>query len=221
MLILTCPGLAGPLQAAYAEFGAMVLSDDVLLGPPETPPGALRPDMKRYVEFAEHAADVPLALVELRRVLISRLDECSRALEEATTARLTAPLAQMMDRCAGPVLRMTWYPAGFVGEVNQPHTDIDLFTILPAATQPGLQRRAGDQWLPVAIGEDEVAVMTGEILQELGVAPAIEHRVLGSRQERLSVSLFVNADPDLVVRQDVCVGDLMKRRFQSVRQVGT
>ncbi|HQV04698.1 MULTISPECIES: 2OG-Fe(II) oxygenase family protein [unclassified Novosphingobium] len=221
MLILACPGLAGPLQAAYAEFGEMVHSDDVLPGPPETPPGALQPDPKRYLEFAERATDVPLALVELRRVLIARLDVCARALEEVTTTRLTGPLSLMMDRCDGPVLRMTWYPPGYVGEVNQPHTDIDLFTILPAATQPGLQRRAGDQWLPIAIGKDEVAVMTGEILQELGVAPAIEHRVLGSGQQRMSVSLFVNADPDLVVRQDFRAGDLMKRRFQSVRQVGT
>jgi len=220
MLHLACPDLAQPLRDAYDIFDKMVHDDHVAWGRPETPLGAPGPDPKRYFDFGESATGVPAPLLHLRAILTRTIDRCVSVLEQTLRIPLDAPLSSMVDRAEGPVLRLTWYPAGFIEEINQSHCDIDLFTILPAATRPGLEYRRGSDWSSVRIDENEVVVMPGEILQELGAAEAVAHRVVGTGDDRISCSLFVNAKPSLVIRENVLAGDLMEERLRAVQRLG-
>ena len=109
-------------------------------------------------------------------------------------------------------------PRGRIGPVNHHHTDIDLFTVLPAATRPGLQFRSGNGWEVVGVGPSDVIVLPGELLHHFGGLPAAEHRVISDGSERMSASLFVNADPALHVEGHGRVADLFDARLAAVRR---
>lgn len=220
MLTLASPNLTPVLAAAYVEFREMVARGEAT-GAPETPLGAARPDSKQYVDFILGVGGTPAAIKALHEMLAILPYRFASALTEAFGLGDFPPLGTLIDESDGPVLRMTWYPAGAVGEINQPHTDIDLFTILPAATNPGLEVFADGKWVPAGIGRDEVAVLPGEMLEQLGAAKAIKHRVVaGKGHERISSSLFVNASPRLIFRDGSRASDVMKARLDEIRGSG-
>ncbi len=189
------------------------------IGAPETPLGASHPDTKLYLDFRSAAKETPLAIRTLHEMLSQLPDRFAVNLTAAFGLNNFPPLSTLMDKRDGPVLRMSCYPVGAAGEINQAHTDIDLFTILPAATGVGLQIFSDGQWAPVEVGDDEVAVIPGEILEQLGAVQATKHRVFASQgRERISASLFVNASPALIIRDDVMAGDLMKERLENIRR---
>jgi isopenicillin N synthase-like dioxygenase len=206
------------LQAGYATFRELIEAGGATWGAPETAVGANSADAKRYMEFGSRASgNVPAALRELRLTLIEVIDEHRKELEAVMLTGIARPLEDLVDRHDGPVLRFTWYPGGCAGEVNQAHTDIDLFTLLPAATRPGLEILSANGWQPVGTGWSEILVLRGEILHHLGGRPATEHRVVTDGHERISTSLFVNADPSLPTRARGRVGDLFDARLAAVR----
>lgn len=217
MLNLDCPQLAEPLQAAYATFRDLIAADGAIWGVPETPLGAARADPKRYMEFGSRTScNVPAALRDLREIMIQMIYERRNDLEVIVLAGIARPLDDLLDRRDGPLLRFTWYPGGCEGEVNQPHTDINLFTLLPAATRPGLEVLSEAAWKPVETTWFEALVLPGEILQHLGGGPATKHRVVTDGHERMSASLFVNAEPSLPTRSGGRVSDVFDARLAAV-----
>ncbi len=219
VLILDCPRLSEPLQAAYTTFRELLAADGATWGEPETPLGANRADPKRYVEFGSRpSGNVPAVLRDLREIMIELIDERRKDLELTVLAGIDRPLEDLLDRRDGPVLRFTCYPGGYAGEVNQPHTDINLFTLLPAATRPGLEVLSEAAWKPVEPTWFEVLVLPGEILHHLGGSPATKHRVVTDGHERMSASMFVNADPSLPIRGEGRVSDLFDARLTAVRR---
>jgi isopenicillin N synthase-like dioxygenase len=86
------------------------------------------------------------------------------------------------------------------------HEDINLITVMPASTQPGLElkTRAGE-WMPVTTPRDVLICDTGDMMQLLtgGILPATTHRVVnppGADGGRLSLPLFVHPRPDYVLQ---------------------
>lgn len=77
-----------------------------------------------------------------------------------------------------------------------PHTDIDLMTLLPFATEKGLQLEMDGQWLNVVVPEDAFIVNVGDMLQNLtnGLFKSAKHRVLAAEpnKERYSMVFFVH-----------------------------
>jgi 2OG-Fe(II) oxygenase superfamily len=220
MLRVSSPGLTPILAAAYGEFRKIVERGEAI-GIPETPLGASLPDSKLYRDFRFAAEETPLAIRKLHEMLSQLPDRFAVNLTSAFGLNNFPPLSTLMNKRDGPVLRMTWYPVCAAGEINQAHTDIDLFTILPAATSVGLQVFSDGQWVPLEVGNDEVAVIPGEILEQLGATQAAKHRVFASQgRERISASLFVNASPALIIRGDVRASDLMKERLDCIRRDG-
>jgi hypothetical protein len=219
VLVLSCAGLPQVLEAGYAAFKELLQGSTAAFGEPETAIGADRSDCKRYLEFgSEERADIPKVLRELRQMLCRIVDERSDELEVSLLREAGSPLAKLLDRRRGPVLRLSWYPGGPIGPVNHPHTDIDLFTILPASTRPGLEFRSRNRWEGVGIGPSEVLVLPGELLQYFGGLSPVEHRVMGDGSERVSASLFVNADPSLDVEGHGRVAGLFEARLAAVRR---
>jgi isopenicillin N synthase-like dioxygenase len=100
------------------------------------------------------------------------------------------------------LLRVSYYPA--LTEIDSahpvywaaPHTDIDLFTILPFATERGLQLEFDGQWLNVVVPEDAFIVNVGDMLENLsnGLFISARHRVMALEpgKERFSMVFFIH-----------------------------
>jgi hypothetical protein len=217
LLILRSEALVEVVPAAYAAFRGLVEQDAVTFGPAETALGAAGPDRKRYLELSGMGGPpLPASLTGLRDCLCAMV---THSLDQIGTVVLPSgrALQSMIDRRAGPVLRLSWYPPGPVGPVNHEHTDIDLFTLLPAATGPGLQVLGDGRWQQVDPGADGAVVLAGALAQEFGGVPAACHRVVGDGRERISASLFVNARLDLLTDGGELVSDLFSRRLHEVQ----
>ncbi|MFK7929163.1 MAG: isopenicillin N synthase family dioxygenase [Myxococcota bacterium] len=105
------------------------------------------------------------------------------------------------------VLRVIHYPdtgdtvpAGAVRAAQ--HEDINLLTVLPASTQPGLELLTRDgSWLPVQTPPNVMICDTGDMMQLItgGRLPATTHRVVNPEASdggRLSMPFFLHPSPD-------------------------
>jgi isopenicillin N synthase-like dioxygenase len=111
-----------------------------------------------------------------------------------------------MVRDGNSVLRFIHYPDqdGAVppGAVRAAqHEDINLLTVLPASTRPGLELLTRDgAWMPVQTPPDVMICDTGDMMQRLTVGrlPSTTHRVVnpeGSDGGRLSMPFFLHPHP--------------------------
>lgn len=86
------------------------------------------------------------------------------------------------------------------------HEDINLMTVLPASTRPGLELMTRDgRWMSVDTPPNVMVCDTGDMMQRLtaGRLPATTHRVVnpeGSDGGRLSMPFFLHPHPDFVIR---------------------
>lgn len=86
------------------------------------------------------------------------------------------------------------------------HEDINLLTLLPAATQPGLQLLTPDgEWLDISPPAGAIILDTGDMMTAVtgGLLPATTHRVInpkgGSQGARLSMPFFMHPRPDAIL----------------------
>lgn len=100
------------------------------------------------------------------------------------------------------------------------HEDINLITLLPAATDSGLEILTRDgQWLAVPSLEGQLIVDTGDMMKRLtnDVIPATTHRVVnpqGEPKERYSMPFFVHPHPDASLEVIAeCVPDGEKPKY--------
>jgi len=97
----------------------------------------------------------------------------------------------------------TTVPAGAVRAAA--HEDINLMTILPSSTRPGLELLTRDgEWLAVETPPDVMVCDTGDMMQLLtaGRLPATTHRVVNpddSDGGRLSMPFFIHPHPDALL----------------------
>lgn len=108
---------------------------------------------------------------------------------------------------SNPPVNLVWAAA---------HTDIDLFTILPRATERGLQvLNAQNEWVDVIVPDGAFIVNAGDMLQNItnGVYKSSVHRVVSKDKnvERYSVVAFIHARPQ----------DNMQPLAKFVDQIGT
>ncbi len=103
------------------------------------------------------------------------------------------------------LLRSLYYPGmdeKMLSNLDQPlywaapHTDIDLMTLLPFATEKGLQLEIDGQWMNVVVPEDAFIVNIGDMLQNMtnGLFKSAKHRVFASEpnKDRFSMVFFVH-----------------------------
>jgi isopenicillin N synthase-like dioxygenase len=84
------------------------------------------------------------------------------------------------------------------------HADINLITVLPRATGPGLEVCVAGQWRAVLPTENRLIINTGLMLERLsnGRLPSGWHRVIappGARGERISVVQFCHPRPSTIL----------------------
>lgn len=171
------------------------------------------------------------------------LDDTGKIMLEA----LTFPLELERDyfskmMCEGnSILRLLHYPP--VPDGVDPrcvraaaHEDINLITILVAATASGLQLKDRDgKWLPVESDPNSLIVDAGDMLARLtnDVIPSTTHRVVnpddGTNGHRYSMPMFIHPNPDAMLTcLPSCIGASAKYPpissqdflYQRLREIG-
>ena len=157
-----------------------------------------------------------------------------RWVEETSPPQIKAgysmPLPDMIDGSDQTLLRVLHYPP--LSGLEQPgavraaaHGDINLLTILPAATEPGLQVLGKDQqWHDAPCDFGLLIVNIGDMLQEAsgGFYPSTVHRVLNPQGEartksRLSLPLFLHPRREVVLSERYTVGSYFEERMKELR----
>ena len=148
-------------------------------------------------------------------------------------ARYSMPLTKMIDGCQETLLRVLHYPP-LVGD-EEPgavraaaHGDINLLTILPAATEPGLQVLGKDNaWYDVPCDFGLLIVNIGDMLEEASghYYPSTVHRVLnpvgaGAKKSRISMPLFLHPRREIVLSERYTVGSYFEERMRELSRNG-
>jgi isopenicillin N synthase-like dioxygenase len=145
---------------------------------------------------------------------------------EEIKAHYSMPLSKMIDGSDQTMLRVLHYPPLTGNEEPgavraAAHGDINLLTILPAATQSGLQVLGKDQaWHDVPCDFGMLIVNIGDMLDEAsrGYYPSTTHRVLNptgedAKKSRVSLPLFLHARPDVVLSERHTAGSYLEERL--------
>lgn len=145
-------------------------------------------------------------------------------------ARYSMPLPQMLEGSDHTLLRVLHYPplsgAEDAGAVRAAaHGDINLLTILPAATEPGLQVLGKDDaWHDVPCDFGLLIVNIGDMLQEASghYYPSTVHRVLNPVgdarfKSRISLPLFLHPRREVVLSERYTVESYFNERMQELR----
>ena len=168
--------------------------------------------------------------------LFERLEGFANDLLEAVGAYLGQPPSTFRDmvRDGNSVLRVIHYPdlggppaPGAVRAAQ--HEDINLLTVLPASTRPGLEILTRDgRWMPVQAPPGAMVCDTGDMMARItgGRIPATTHRVVnpeGADGGRLSMPFFLHPHPDIVLRPLLGEGapairarDFLRQRLQEI-----
>lgn len=145
--------------------------------------------------------------------LYKQLDDVGRTLLQALTFPLDVD-QEYFDRMVtdgNSILRLLHYPPIPEGADPRclraaPHEDINLITILPAATASGLQLKDRDgKWLDVSAEPDTLIVDAGDMLARAAndVIPSTTHQVINtpeaSHLPRYSMPFFIHPNPEAIL----------------------
>ncbi len=126
------------------------------------------------------------------------------------------------------LFRILHYPPvgeGAEGVRAEAHEDINLITLLPSATAPGLQvKDAAGNWHDVGVdGENAIIVNVGDMLQELtnGYYISTTHRVLNPTGEealkpRYSAPLFLHPHSDFMLSSRHTANSYLMERLREL-----
>ncbi|MBX3018222.1 MAG: isopenicillin N synthase family oxygenase [Bdellovibrionaceae bacterium] len=145
--------------------------------------------------------------------LYFKLEEAGKALLQALTLPLDVPQHYFDNMVSegNSILRLLHYPPIPAGTDPRclraaPHEDINLITILPAATATGLQLKDRDgTWLDVDAEPDTLIVDAGDMLARITneVIPSTTHQVINSpeagQKSRYSMPFFMHPNPEAIL----------------------
>lgn len=160
--------------------------------------------------------------------LIVHLDQHSEKLQEALSIFMGQQpdfLANMTSNGAC-LLRALYYPKTLHPTQfwAAEHTDIDLFTILPKATEKGLQVLYQGEWIDVRVPKNAFIINCGDMLENMsnGYFKSSVHRVVSQPgKERFSIVYFIHPkDEDRLDPLPLCIHMTGKtRRFPNANRL--
>ncbi len=123
------------------------------------------------------------------------------------------------------ILRMLHYPEiqeGWRGIRAAAHEDINLITLLIAATASGLEVKTREgKWIEVQEQPDSIVVNVGDMLQLFSGGRLISttHRVRNSDRERFSMPYFIHPRPEVVLHKEsnYTAGEYLERRLVEIK----
>lgn len=199
----------------------------------ETAKGYAKRDLKEFYHIyptGRFPAEVSKAALEYYQAGSKLAAELLQWVEQHTPAEIKAkysmPLSNMITGSDLTLLRVLHYPPLRGDEEPDAvraaaHGDINLLTILPAATQAGLQVLGKDQaWHDVPCDFGMLIVNIGDMLDEAsqGYYPSTIHRVLNptgadAKKSRISLPLFLHPRPDVVLSDRYTAGSYLNERL--------
>ena len=183
----------------------------------ETAKGYNKKDLKEFYHFypwgrcPELTKTVTMSLHrELNQMAVTLLGWIEHYLPAEISAHLSMPLSEMIKDSQQTLFRLIHYPP-LTGQEEPgalraaPHEDINLITLLPAATAKGLQvKDSQGNWLEVPCDPGWIIVNVGDMLQECTqhYYPSTTHRVVNptgedAKKPRLSMPLFLHPRDDV------------------------
>lgn len=209
-------------QYGYTPFGTEHAKDDP------------RPDLKEFWHIHRSGGRVANVFPQIVPVFERVMTDMYTALD-AASVRLLYMLSEYMgtyDRHfadmvhkGSSLLRVLHYPkieGTPDGMRSAPHEDINLFTLLVAATTSGLEIKTKDgEWIPVNNPPNAIIVNCADMLQlhTAGRLPSMTHRVVnGDGGERFSMPFFVHPRPDVVLSSDprITAGEYLDQRLREI-----
>jgi isopenicillin N synthase-like dioxygenase len=206
----------------------------------ETAKGHTRRDLKEFFHiypwgrYPSEVSDAARRYYDqgnaLAQTLLAWVEACS---PPEVRARYSMPLPDMLDGSDHTLLRVLHYPpltgdepAGALRAAA--HGDINLLTLLPAATEPGLQVLGKDGgWHDVPCDFNFLIVNIGDMLAEASGHhyPSTVHRVLNPAgaartKPRISLPLFLHPRREVVLSERYTVGSYFDERMQELRGSG-
>ncbi len=183
----------------------------------ETAKGHTIKDLKEFYHFYDWGR-IPTSIssltlqfyYELADLAATLLQWVEDNLPNDIAAQLSLPLSDMIKNSQRTLLRIINYPplsgSEPIGALRAAaHEDINLLTLLPAATAPGLQvlDKTG-RWHDVPADHGSLVINAGDMLQMCtqGYYRSTTHRVtnpagIEARQPRLSMPLFLHPQDDV------------------------
>jgi isopenicillin N synthase-like dioxygenase len=202
----------------------------------ETAKGNTKRDLKEFYHiypWGRYPAEVSGAArqyydegAELAATLLQWVEQYTPA---DVQAKYSMPLSKMIERSEQTLLRVLHYPPlqgdeepGAVRAAA--HGDINLLTILPAATAAGLQVVGTDGgWHDVPCDFGMLIVNIGDMLEEAsgGYYPSTTHRVLNpsgdeAKKSRVSLPLFLHPRPEVVLSTRHTAGSYLAERLKEL-----
>jgi isopenicillin N synthase-like dioxygenase len=166
-------------------------------------------------------------LSQLASELLQWIEE---TLPESVSDSLSMPLNRMIDNSPNTLLRILHYPP-LSHQIDEgairaaAHEDINLITLLPAATAPGLEvMGANGQWYKVPCDKGNLIVNVGDMLQMCTreYYKSTTHRVVNPEdadrhQSRYSMPLFLHPRDEVPLSS---THTAVQYRLERLRQIG-
>jgi len=190
-------------------------------------------DLKEYYHY-RNEDDLPKGMGNNTQILLQDmlklghelLQWIEQALPQDIANSLSMPLCHMIQNSDTSLLRILHYPPLLAEEGEKAarsadHEDIDLLTILPAATAPGLQvlDKSGN-WHDVVCDYGTLILNVGDMLQEAtkGYYKSTTHRVVNpigelAHHSRYSLPLFLQPRKDVKLSETYTAESYFAERF--------
>lgn len=166
---------------------------------------------------------------ELNKMASVLLQWIENHLPKNVAAKLSMPLKTMITNSPNTLLRILHYPP-LAGEIEEgavrgaAHEDINLITLLPAATAPGLEvKDIHGNWHAVPCDPGNVVVNVGDMLQECTqhYFKSTTHRVINPTDEnkhrsRYSMPLFLHARPEVRLSDKYTAKEYLHERLREI-----
>jgi isopenicillin N synthase-like dioxygenase len=158
--------------------------------------------------------------------LLGWIQKCA---PESVRSGFSIPLTEMIQGSKETLLRPIHYPpldgteeAGAIRAAA--HEDINLITILPAASAPGLEvKDVHGNWHQVECNPGDLAINSGDMLQMAsgGYYISTTHRVVNphggdTRQPRYSMPLFLHPRADVRLGKDHTAKSYLEERLREI-----
>jgi isopenicillin N synthase-like dioxygenase len=177
-------------------------------------------------QTSEISAAVFKALGDMAVVLLQWIEN---HLPRHVAASLSMPLKHMVTDSPNTLLRILHYPP-LHGEVEEgaeratAHEDINIITLLPAATSPGLEvKDIHGNWHAVSCDAGSIVVNVGDMLQMCtqGYYKSTTHRVVNPTDDtkhhsRYSMPLFLHARSDVRLSERYTMEEYLHERLREI-----
>jgi isopenicillin N synthase-like dioxygenase len=194
-------------------------------------------DLKEFYHHYPARKPLPAAVArhtpELHKRLVDLGSELLEWIESETPPEIRQlfplHLSTMIENSADNLLRILHYPP-VEGTEEQgavraaAHEDINLITLLPAATSPGLEvRDMQGRWHAVSTDPGMIVINSGDMLKETshGYYPSTTHRVVNpsgaeARTSRYSMPFFLHPRANAMLTADRTAGEFLAERLREL-----